>query len=59
MKRNVYYVSLVNEQGCYFDNETFTNLKKAKEWAAGRGGIYRADIYMNGSEYPSSTIYFR
>lgn len=37
MKKSVYNVSLVNAEGCNFDNGEFTNLREAKTWARGRG----------------------
>lgn len=36
-EQNIYNVSLINNQGCYFDNGKFTSLRKAKSWACGRG----------------------
>ena len=53
MKKNIYLVNLINGQGCIFDDRVFINLKKARKWAAHRGGNYRVDIYVNGEDYPS------
>lgn len=44
---NTYQVSLVNAQGCNFDNASFTNLETAKKWAAGRTGFYTVIITKN------------
>ena len=48
--KNTYNVFLMNDQGAIFDDGEFTNLKKARKWAAGRGGNYDVRIYKNGSE---------
>ena len=56
MNKNIYSVSLVNSQRCNFDNGTFTDLEKAKEWASGHGKNYTAyfkknyDAEINASE---------
>jgi hypothetical protein len=36
-ENNIYKVSLINHQGCNFDNGKFTSLRKARQWASGRG----------------------
>jgi len=54
--KNVYTVSLINVEGCNFDNGEFTNLREAKVWARGRGATlvggewhpYRVVIRKNG-----------
>lgn len=53
---NTYNVSLVNSQGCNFENANFTDLEKAKKWSAGHGKKYTAyfkknyDAEINASE---------
>ena len=53
--KNIYLVNLINGQGCIFDDRVFINLRKARKWAAHRGGNYRVEIYKNGEDYPSIT----
>lgn len=38
--KNNYIVKLINHQGCIFDNGEFTNLRKARKWASGRGETF-------------------
>lgn len=45
--KNTYSVSLINNEGCNFDNAEFTNLKNARSWASGRGGKYTACFRKN------------
>lgn len=42
---------LINEQGRLFDSGEFTSVKKAREWAKGRGGVYRLRITDDSGEY--------
>lgn len=51
--KKIYNVTLVNHQGCAFDNATFTNLAKAKKWAAGRGRDYKTFITINDDREPT------
>ena len=44
---NNYDVCLVNNQGCNFDNASFTNLEIAKKWASDRGSNYTAYFRKN------------
>lgn len=47
--KNQYLVTLYNKDKCAFDHSQFTNLKKAKKWACGRGITY-VDIDKNYNE---------
>lgn len=49
---NTYLINLINDSGVVFDTGTFTNLKRAKNWAGGRGGSYFAAIHKNGARIP-------
>ncbi len=41
-----YLCSLINDDGCNFDNEAFNNKKAAKRWATGRGNNYCAVLVI-------------
>lgn len=56
--KKTYFVALTNHQGATFDSTIFTNLRKARIWAAGRGETfefgkwhkYRVEIYKNEND---------
>jgi len=45
-----YLCSLINNDGCNFDNATFTNKKEAKKWATGRGTNPRYSAVLENRE---------
>ena len=45
--KNTYTTKLINNDGCKFDEEVFTNLKSAKKWASERTGSYKVIIQKN------------
>lgn len=52
MSNNIYRISLINDQGIYFDFAEFLSLRTAKKWAQGRTGKYFAKIYVNYNDDP-------
>ena len=50
MLNSKYYAKLKNEDGLQFDNGYFSSLKKVKEWARGRNGIYDLVIHNTSKE---------
>ena len=53
MKKNEYKVEVYTyDSGVPFDTGYFTNLKKARSWACGRGGAWiTVKIYRNGKPF--------
>ena len=45
-----YYATLVNNDNLQFDTNYFNNIKKIKEWAKDRNGVYDLTIhYIDGN----------
>lgn len=45
--KHTYTVHLINHDGCNFDNDSFTSLRMARKWAAGRGQTYSFGRWHN------------